>query len=252
MTATSLETRSHLALALDVHDLDEAVGLTEAVGPFMGVAKVGLQLFSAAGPRAVEAIRATGLDVFLDVKLHDIPTTVAAASRVLATVGARFLTVHASGGEAMIRAAVEGLAEGATDAGRPAPTALAVLVLTSHKEARTSLLLERLESAVAAGCPGIVCAAPDLPTVRANAPGIFTVTPGIRLPGGDVHDQVRVSTPADAITRGADLLVLGRAVTGAADPAGAAADVAAQVRTALDARRLVETSPVEQGTSTGT
>jgi orotidine-5'-phosphate decarboxylase len=236
MTATRLEARSRLALALDVGNLGEAVRLAEAVRPHMSVAKVGLQLFSAAGPRAVEAIRDTGLDVFLDVKLHDIPNTAAAAARVLAAVGARFLTVHACGGEAMIRAAIEGLADGAASAGLPTPTTLAVLVLTSHKDARTSLLRERLESAVAAGSPGIVCAAPDLPTIKASAPNIFAVTPGIRLPGGDAHDQARVSTPADAIARGADLLVIGRAVTGAADPAGAAADVAAHVRTALDAR----------------
>lgn len=233
MSATSLDARSHLALALDVSDLDEAVRLAEAVSPSMGVAKVGLQLFSAAGPQAVEAIRNTGLDVFLDVKLHDIPNTVAAAARVLGALGARYLTVHASGGEAMMRAAVEGLNEGADRAGLPVPTTLAVLILTSHRDAPPSLLLERLDAAVAAGSPGIVCAATDLPTIKAAAPGSFAVTPGIRLPGGDSHDQARVSTPFDAITRGADLLVIGRAVTAAHDPGSAAAEVAAHVTSAL-------------------
>jgi orotidine-5'-phosphate decarboxylase len=233
MTATSIDTRPYLAVALDVSDLGEAVRLAEAVSPHVGVAKVGLQLFSAVGPRAVEAIRGTGLDVFLDVKLHDIPNTVGAAARVLGSLGARFLTIHATGGEAMMRAAVEGLSEGAGQAGLPAPTALAVLVLTSHQDAPPGLLLERLGAAVTAGSPGIVCAAADLPTIRAKAPSIFAVTPGIRLPGGHTHDQARVSTPGEAIARGANLLVIGRAVTGADDPAGAAAEVAAQVRSSL-------------------
>jgi orotidine-5'-phosphate decarboxylase len=233
MTTTGIDTRPYLAVALDVSDLGEAVRIAEAVSPHMGVAKVGLQLFSAVGPRAVEEIRATGLDVFLDVKLHDIPNTVGAAARVLGSLGARYLTIHASGGEAMMRAAVEGLTEGAGLAGLPVPTALAVLVLTSHRDAPPSLLLERLGAAVAAGSPGIVCAAADLLTIKSSAPGIFAVTPGIRLPGGDAHDQARVSTPGDAIARGADLLVVGRAVTGADDPAWAAADVAAHVRSAL-------------------
>ena len=235
MTATNIDTRPYLAVALDVSDLNDAVSIAKAVSPHMGVAKVGLQLFSAVGPRAVEAIRNTGLDVFLDVKLHDIPNTVGAAARVLGSLGARFLTVHATGGEAMMRAAVEGLTEGADSAGLPVPTTLAVLVLTSHQDAPPSLLLERL-NALAAGSPGIVCAAADLPTIRAHAPDIFAVTPGIRLPGGDVHDQARVSTPDAAIANGANLLVIGRAVTGAADPSSAAAEVAAHVRSSLSAR----------------
>lgn len=233
MTITNSDSRSRLAVALDVSDLTEAVRIAEAVSPHVGVAKVGLQLFSAAGPRAVEVIRATGLDVFLDVKLHDIPNTVGAAARVLGSLGARFLTVHASGGESMLRAAVDGLVQGASEAGLPTPTALAITVLTSDVDAPPDLLLTRLKAAVAAGCPGIVCAASDLPTIKASAPDIFAVTPGIRLPGGEVHDQARVSTPTDAIAGGADLLVVGRPITSAADPAIAAAEVAAYVQSAL-------------------
>lgn len=237
---TDLDPRPHLAVALDVSDLDDAVRIAKAVSPSMGVAKVGLQLFSAAGPSAVAAIRETGLDVFLDVKLHDIPNTVGAAARVLGGLGARYLTIHASGGKAMIRAAIEGLAEGASAAGLPVPTALAITVLTSDTDAPASLLRTRLDATVAAGCPGIVCAAADLATIREGAPDIFAVTPGIRLPGGDAHDQVRVSTPTDAIARGADLLVIGRAVTEAADPASTANDVATQVRAALqELHRLI-------------
>jgi orotidine-5'-phosphate decarboxylase len=236
MTATSIDPRPYLAVALDVDNLTEAVRIAGAVSPHIGVAKVGLQLFSAVGPRAVETIRNTGLDVFLDVKLHDIPNTVGAAARVLGSLGARFLTIHACGGEAMMRAAVEGLTEGASRAGLPVPTTLAVLILTSHQDAPPSLLVDRLNAAVAAGSPGIVCAAADLPTIRANAPGIFAVTPGIRLPGGDTHDQARVSTPGEAIAAGADLLVIGRAVTAANDPASAAVEIAAHVQSSLAAR----------------
>jgi orotidine-5'-phosphate decarboxylase len=229
----ALSIRPRLAVALDVDEVADAVRVAGAVSPHMGVAKVGLQLFSAVGPRAVEAVRETGMDVFLDVKLHDIPNTVRSAARVLGALGARYLTVHACGGQAMVRAAVEGLAEGADRAGLPTPTVLSVLVLTSHQDAPPSLLLERLDAAVAGGSPGIVCAAGDLATVKAHAPHIFAVTPGIRLPGGATHDQARVSTPADAIAAGADLLVIGRAVTEAPDPAAAAAEVAAHAERGL-------------------
>ncbi|MEJ2577837.1 MAG: orotidine-5'-phosphate decarboxylase [Kineosporiaceae bacterium] len=230
------DVRSRLAVALDVDDLDEAVRLAGAVSSQIGVAKVGLQLFSGYGPRAVEALRETGMDVFLDVKLHDIPNTVGAAARRLGALGVRYLTVHSGGGAAMLRAAVEGLGAGAERAGLPVPTTLAVLILTSHPDAPAELLRQRLDVVAAARTPGIVCAAPDLATVRAYAPGVLTVTPGIRLPGGVVHDQARVSTPGAAIADGADLLVLGRAVTAAADPAAAAAEVGREVRAALTAR----------------
>jgi orotidine-5'-phosphate decarboxylase len=228
-----MEARSRLAVALDVDELDDAVRIAKLVSPYVAVGKVGLQLFSKVGPQAVEAIRETGLDVFLDVKLHDIPNTVGSAAHVLGALGARYLTIHASGGEAMIRAAVEGLNHGAAKAGLLAPTTLAVLVLTSHKDAPPDLIIERLDAAVTGGSPGIVCAATDLPTVKSHAPTIFAVTPGIRLPGGDTHDQARVATPGDAISNGADLLVVGRAITTAEDPAAAAAEVAAHVRASL-------------------
>jgi orotidine-5'-phosphate decarboxylase len=114
---------------------------------------------------------------------------------------------------------------------------LAVTVLTSQTDAPPELLVERLRAAVAAGCPGVVCAAPDLPTIKAHAPGIFAVTPGIRMPGGSTHDQARVSTPGDAIAGGANLLVIGRAVTGAGDSeaiAHAAHDVSNEVQAQLE------------------
>jgi orotidine-5'-phosphate decarboxylase len=170
-----------------------------------------------------------GMSVFLDVKLHDIPNTVYGASKVLGSLGTRYLTVHAAGGEAMLRAAVEGLDEGARASGFEAPTVLAVTVLTSEPEASPELLRRRLAAAVAAGCPGVVCASTDLLVIKTEAPNIIAVVPGIRPAGVPANDQGRVATPAEAIRNGADLLVIGRAVTSATDPAAAAEAVANEV-----------------------
>lgn len=225
--------RDRLAIALDTGDLGTAVSIAKAVQPSIGIAKVGLQLFSAAGHEAVRAIQNIGMDVFLDVKLHDIPNTVYGASNVLGSLGVRYLTVHAAGGEAMLQAAVKGLNEGADQAGLPAPMALAVTVLTSEPNASPALLTERLGAAVAAGCRGIVCAAADLPVIKNAAPDIVAVVPGIRPAGVPTHDQGRVATPAEAIRLGADVLVIGRAVTAADDPATAAEAVATEVSHAI-------------------
>lgn len=225
--------RDHLAVALDTGDLEEAKAIAQAVKPSVGIAKVGLQLFSASGHTAVRAMQEIGLDVFLDVKLHDIPNTVHGASKVLGSLGVRFLTVHAAGGREMLSAAVRGLREGADSAGLPAPTVLAVTVLTSDRTAAPDVLKERLEAAMESGCGGVVCAAPDLPVIKAVAPRITTVVPGIRPVGVPVHDQSRVATPTEAIRSGADILVIGRAITGAADKARAAEAVSTEVGRAL-------------------
>ena len=221
--------RDRLAIALDTGDLSSAVAIAKAVQPHIGIAKVGLQLFSAAGHEAVRAMQEFGMTVFLDVKLHDIPNTVRGASTVLGSLGVKYLTVHAAGGSAMLKAAVDGLNEGAANAGLAAPTVLAVTVLTSDPTASADLLNERLNAALAGGCGGVVCAAVDLPVIRASAPDIITLVPGIRPAGVPTHDQGRVATPAQAIRDGADLLVIGRAVTNSNDPASAAADIAAEV-----------------------
>jgi orotidine-5'-phosphate decarboxylase len=226
--------RSRIAVALDTGDLDEAVALAKAVQPHVGIAKVGLQLFSAAGQTAVRAIQKTGIDVFLDVKLHDIPNTVYGASTVLGSLGVRYLTVHASGGQSMLEAAVKGLSEGAASAGLTPPTVLAVTVLTSDPHASPELLRERLDAAVAAGCQGIVCAASDLAVIRPAAPGITTVVPGIRPAGAALNDQNRVATPRSAIEMGADILVVGRPITQAENPADAARAICDEVAIALD------------------
>lgn len=233
-TATSkANLRNRLAIALDTRDLDTAVSIATAVHPNIGIAKVGLQLFSAAGRNAVQAMQDIGMNVFLDVKLHDIPNTVYEASAVLGSLGIHYLTVHAAGGEPMLQAAVRGLREGATEAGLPVPMALAVTVLTSEPSASPELLNERLAAAIGAGCGGVVCAATDLPVIRGAAPDIVTVVPGIRPAGVPTHDQRRVATPAEAIRNGADILVIGRAVTAADNPAAAAEKIVAEVSKAL-------------------
>lgn len=226
-------TRDRLVIALDTGDLSNAVTIAKAVQPHIGIAKVGLQLFSAAGKDAVRAMQDLGMTVFLDVKLHDIPNTVRGAAGVLGSLGVRYLTVHASGGPVMLKAAVDGLNEGATKAGLAAPIVLAVTVLTSDPTASEELLKERLNAALTSGCGGVVCAATDLPVIRAASADIITLVPGIRPAGVPTHDQGRVATPAQAIRDGADLLVIGRAVTNADDPASAAARIADEVASAL-------------------
>ena len=221
--------REALCLVLDVDDLVAARRTATALGPWFGTVKVGLELFSAAGPDAVAGFVEDGFRVFCDLKLHDIPNTVGSAARVLGSSGARWVTVHTSGGEAMLRAAVESMAEGASLVGAEAPGVLGVTVLTSDETAGRHVLEERCELAASTGCAGIVCAAPDLPVTDPWADRLVRVVPGIRMPGGDVHDQARVATPRDALTAGADLLVVGRAVTAAPDPAAAAADLVAHL-----------------------
>jgi orotidine-5'-phosphate decarboxylase len=219
------EIRQRLALALDVDDLDEARRMAGALAPWIGVAKVGLELYGAAGPAAVAALRADGLRVFLDAKLHDIPTTVGRAARVLGRLGVGYLNLHAAGGHAMLAAGVEGMAVGAAEAGVVGPIPIAVTVLTSDPD--TSAFESRLTLAIAAGCRGVVCSAQDLARVRLvskhrAAPGFVTIVPGVRLEGTGADDQARVGRPGEVAAAGADLLVVGRTVTAAAHPEDAA------------------------------
>jgi orotidine-5'-phosphate decarboxylase len=223
--ADAPDVRNRLAIALDVDDLVEAIRIARDVRPWFGVAKVGLELFTAAGSDAVVELQNCGYSVFLDLKFHDIPTTVRKAARVVGAVGADYLTLHATGGTTMLRAGVEGLAEGASAAGLEPPTALAVTVLTSEEAAPDHVLTHRVRHALEAGCGGIVCAANDLRHVRQLAPRLTTVVPGIRAAAADQHDQARASTPETALAAGADLLVVGRAVTSAGDRAAAAEEL---------------------------
>lgn len=217
------ELRDRLCLALDTDDLVEAERRARELGPWFGTIKVGLELFASAGPAAVTTLQGLGLDVFVDLKLHDIPTTVHKAARVLGSLGVAYVTFHAHGGVDMLRAGVDGLREGAASADVPAPRALAVTVLTSDDTAPPHILPKRVAHAAEAGCDGLVCAVADVAQVRDVAPGLFVATTGIRTTGGDRHDQRRTATPGEAFAGGADLLILGRTITHAEVPTLAAA-----------------------------
>jgi orotidine-5'-phosphate decarboxylase len=186
------------------------------------------------GPAVVAAVGELGKPVFADAKLHDIPNTVGQAAGALGRYGARWVTVHASGGTAMMRAAVEGLGGSAPEAG-----VLAVTVLTSLDEAAlrsvgvqdaTSVHVARLARLAAqAGTEGVVCSAHELDAVGRAASGLLRVTPGVRPAGGSHDDQARIATPAAAMAAGADLLVIGRPITRAPDPYRAAMQIAAEI-----------------------
>ncbi len=219
-------------VALDTPDVKTARDLAEAVRPHAGGLKVGLEFVSANGPEGIRAIVALGLPVFLDVKLHDIPTTVAGAVRALADLGVSIINIHASGGTAMMKAAKEA-------AGGKAKI-IAVTILTSLDDedmqavgfagdaAAQAVRLARL--AKSAGLDGVVCSAHDLKAVRAACgPDFLTVVPGSRPAGSALNDQKRFTTPAEARDAGADILILGRPVTHAADPREACRQVAASL-----------------------
>jgi orotidine-5'-phosphate decarboxylase len=211
-----------LALALDLSDLDAAERVAATLAPEVGVLKIGLELFWAEGPNAVRRIGAHG-PVFVDCKLHDIPTTVERASANVARLGVQMFNVHALGGEAMMRAALDGARRGAADAGVAMPLVLGVTVLSSHGGEGLASPASLAWEAKEAGLDGVVVSGEDVRDVRDACGDAFClVVPGIRPLGTNGHDQVRVLTPRAAIERGADYLVVGRAVTAAADPVGAA------------------------------
>jgi orotidine-5'-phosphate decarboxylase len=197
------------------------------------VVKVGLELFTAVGPDIVQQMIDDGYQVFLDLKLADIPNTVGRAGRVLGALGVSYLTMHAFVGPTMLRAGVEGLRDGAARAGLPEPTALAVTILTSDSGAPPHILGKRVATALEAGCRGVVCAAGDVREAKQLAPRLLTVVPGIRAAGDRIDDQARAATPTSAVSVGADLLVVGRAVTAAADRVKAAMAIAEEVGAAL-------------------
>jgi orotidine-5'-phosphate decarboxylase len=218
--ARTTTTRDRLAIALDFPDLDTAEQVAKEVSPWFGIAKVGLELYSAAGPEAVSRMRALDLRVFADIKLHDIPTTVGRAARVLGRQGVTYLNFHAAGGVAMLRAGVEGLAEGARDSAHAAPTPIAVTVLTSDPDA--SAFETRLAAAIDSGCGGVVCSVEEVARVHAARQDFVTIVPGVRFAEGDVNDQARVGTPGAVARAGGDVLVIGRSVTAAGDVRAAA------------------------------
>ena len=199
-------------------DLNLAGLMADAVKPWMGVAKVGLELFAAAGPAGIEAMTDRGFEVFADLKLHDIPTTVGRAAAQVGRAGACWLTVHTVGGADMLRAGVEGLAEGSDGAAQ----VLGVTILTSDADRSRGVLEERVALARDAGCGGVICSAADIEVVKEVAPDLARVVPGIRMADSAHNDQASVATPEAAITAGASILVIGRTVT--ADIQAAAGD----------------------------
>jgi orotidine-5'-phosphate decarboxylase len=219
--------RARLALVLDQPDLDHAVALAKRLQPWFGVVKVGMELHAAAGPAAVDVMHDLGFAVFLDLKLHDIPTTVERACRVHARHNVEFLNVHAAGGRAMLEGAVRGAREG----GDGRTKLLAVTVLTSDADA--SAFDARLALAAETGCDGVVCSAHEVRRVHAQRADFVTMVPGVRRTGSARDDQARVATPAEAITWGADVLVVGRTVTAADSPEAAAEAVFDEVAAVL-------------------
>jgi len=230
---TGTDQRAPIAVALDTNDLALATRWTAVVAPYVSTVKVGLQLFCHEGPTAVEKVRAAGdVDIFLDLKLHDIPNTVAGAARSLAPLAPRILTVHAAGGPAMIAAAAHALPDtliaGVTVLTSLSSEDLDTLGITGQP---ADVVRRWARQSVDAGARAIVCSPQEVALVRdAVGPDVVLVTPGVRPAGADTHDQARVATPQQALTDGADLLVVGRPITAAGDPGQAAADIAAALR----------------------
>jgi orotidine-5'-phosphate decarboxylase len=217
--------RPEIAIAYDTEDLESALALDEALAPGEEWAKIGLELFTIAGPAAVEAFKARGRRVFLDLKLHDIPNTVERAAKAAARLGADLLTVHAMGSSEMVAAAVRG-----AQAGSARARVVAVTVLTSLNQYNLPpgftrpfhgalVVADLAKAALAAGAAGIVCSGAELATVRfmVKQP-FFAVTPGLRAEGEAANDQKRTVTIREAVKSGADLLVIGRPITRAKDP----------------------------------
>ena len=224
--------RAPIAVALDAPDVETAARWAQAVTPHVAVVKVGLELFCRTGPSVVETVRGgSGVDLFLDLKLHDIPNTVAGAARGVARLRPKYLTVHASGGADMVRAAVEA-APDVTIAAVTVLTSLSADVLDAVGLAGPPLdAVRRLAAlAVGAGAGALVCSPQEVAAVRQEVgEGVVLITPGVRPAGADAQDQARIATPQQALADGADLLVIGRPITGAADPGAAAARIAASL-----------------------
>ena len=233
-TASPTDAKDRLIVALDVESVADAERLVDRLQGLVTRFKIGSQLFTAAGPGAVEAIQKRGAEVFLDLKFHDIPNTVAGAAREATRMGVLMFNVHASGGRAMMTAAAEATAAAARELGRRRPIVLAVTVLTSLDRAAVGRELRVADSveghvlhlaslAAAAGLDGCVASPQEIGGLRlSRGPNWVIVTPGVRPAGSALGDQSRIATPASAIGAGAHYLVVGRPITAAPDPARAA------------------------------
>ncbi len=233
----TFEVGNRLIAALDVPDRDSADALATSIGDGASWQKIGLELFIAAGPSIVSDYTAAGRRVMLDLKLHDIPTTVERATARAVSLGAKLLTIHASGGRKMMEAAAN-VARATSDDSRL--RILAVTVLTSMKDSDMAavgasepveqLVIRRAQLALESGCDGVVCSPMEAAMIRRGAPGDFLiVTPGVRPASSQSDDQARVATPAAARQNGADMIVVGRPIRNATDPRQAALDIANQM-----------------------
>jgi orotidine-5'-phosphate decarboxylase len=248
MTPLPENAKSRMMLALDVDSREKAEEWVHKMKLHVGYFKVGLQLFTLAGAELVRSIRARGGRIFLDVKYHDIPNTVAKACESCCTMGIDFVNVHALGGGAMIRAAAAALKENAARMRVQKPVLLAVTILTSHdagslkrdvglKGTPEKEVVRLAKMAQAAGAEGVVCSPREIAAVRKACGAKFIiVTPGIRAAGAAKQDQKRTLTAGQAVAKGADFLVIGRPITGASDPVEAAKSMAAEMQAALDKR----------------
>ncbi len=230
--------RHHLAFALDFPSLQAAQHHLDLLAPVVGIAKIGLELFTREGPSAVRSVSASGIDVFLDLKLHDIPETVERAVSSAAELGVRFLTLHCSGGREMLLRAARRCSEH-----HPDLTLLGVTVLTSLdgddltsigvSSPPTDQVLRLARLGWDAGLRAFVCSPREVASLRAAFPSATLVTPGIRPAGAQAHDQKRATNPADAIRAGADILVVGRPIRDAADPVACASSLVQEIDAAL-------------------
>ena len=232
--------RNPIIVALDVPTAELALKLAEQVAPAVGAFKIGKELFIAAGPDIVKRVRATGASVFLDLKFHDIPNTVAKAVASAVRLDVQMTTIHASGGGEMMRAAEKSAQDTAKLLGRPAPLVLGVTVLTSSNsetlaetgcEPNVGRQVERLaQLAVKSGLGGLVCSPLEIADLREFLPAeIQLVTPGIRTGAEKADDQKRTLTPREAMAAGASWLVIGRPIYAAADPRAAAEKILASL-----------------------
>lgn len=243
---------SRIFCAIDTTDLDRAAALAGALAPHLGGLKLGLEFFNAHGAAGARRIAEAGARLFLDLKFHDIPNTVAGAVRA-AVVGCRpfMLNVHAAGGAAMMQAAALAAGEAAAKAGVPRPVLIAVTVLTSLDDDDLKAIgqvgptgeqvIRLAELAQRCGLDGVVCSPHEIKRLRSVCGGGFTlVVPGIRPAGSDGDDQKRIMTPALAVRDGADYLVIGRPITGAAEPVEAARRIAVEITAEIAAAQLAE------------
>ena len=244
-TMNSIQPKDRIVVALDVATSAQALALVERLRGLVGMFKIGKQLFTAAGPDIVRQVVGLGEKVFLDLKFHDIPNTVASAGVAAARLGVSIFNVHALGGSAMMRATVDAINAAAERENLTKPLILAVTILTSHDQSSLHEIgLERsiqeqvinlAQLAAISGINGVVASPLEIAPLRAaiENPNFVILTPGVRPAGAALNDQKRVMTPGDAVNAGADYLVIGRPITGAENPAAAAQKISEEIEQAV-------------------